>query len=399
MNRARAACALALSTFILLTIVVQPVAANTRLDTLYAYLAERYNPDDEGGYSYPGTVYSSTEPTYSAAYALDEMGYLDSRPPFIDLVSMKNFTQKMQWEGGGVEKYGGFSDHLAGPVTMASSFAAIRLWEVLSQHNDILKMDQVKINETALLVYVNETHSSSGGFGSKVGDPPDVLSTYRALFLLYFASNALAGLQPEENISRWLPNPDNTTAWILSCQEGNAFKLSPDSLVPGITATAAAIMALDLLDQLSSRPDLQGMKDWILARQLEEPLSGQFVGGFAEGINTNDTNLVSTYYAIRALDSLVAVDELNTTAAVGFILSCQANDGSWGFTPGLPAGAIASIQYAIESLGLLGQDPKTALLTEDPNNPTPILLDWRLVFVVGFIAIALVLAVVSVRRS
>ncbi len=64
-----------------------PTAANpaTRFESLNTYLTDRYDTA-EGGYNLDGEGISRIEATYSAALLWDAIGYLDARPPTVDLV-------------------------------------------------------------------------------------------------------------------------------------------------------------------------------------------------------------------------------------------------------------------------------------------------------------------------
>ncbi len=401
MNGVKVACAILALSLILITVSVQPVVASpgSRLDSLTAFLNSRYNKDSSYGYSYTDAIVSRIEPTYSAVYTLDILGQLSIRPPIIDIVATKNFTQKLQWDAIAETdtKYGGFPSFTAGTPTISTTYYAMRTWQVLSKHTDIPNIEKIQINATALLIYVNRTHTSSGGFAQQPGKPADMLSTYMALWLLKYGIQLLPQDSEWKNMTRWLPSPSNTTAWILSCRQDDAFMLTPTSKVAGVTPTSAALMALDLLGNLNGVSDLQSIRDWIVARQVVTPISDEFVGGFTEGVMTNDTNIGSTYFALLGLETLDALSHVNSSIAIRFILDCQAADGSWSHVPGMDKGSITNIGSAIASLALLSSNVNALLSEADPNNPAGPLTDWRLMFLIGVGVMSLVVAVVSVK--
>lgn len=381
---------------VILPFLVQPASANpaTRKESLISYIGGRYDAV-EGGYSVAGETTSRIESTEAAALILDSLGYLSSRPPMIDLVKMKNFTQKVQWKTGAetYSRYGGFSSYIAGPVGIATTWTALQLWNLFGEFTDIPHMGSINFNVTAALIYFNKTQTTSGGFGNASGTAPDILSTYFALDSL----NMLLQLKPEETRDKWLRNETKTVEWILSCRVGNSFKLSPNSSVAGVTPTAAAVLALDSLSQLSSLTSSGDVAQWILSRQVNSSLQGMALGGFEEGPGTNDTNLVTTFYAVKGLQTLNALSQCNLQSAAEFIIQCQAADGSWGNVPGLPLGALPIAGAAVDLLQILGF---TSLLDqEDPNSLTPSLLDWRLVLVLSIIVVAAVVACVALRMD
>ncbi|MEM2143320.1 MAG: prenyltransferase/squalene oxidase repeat-containing protein [Candidatus Thorarchaeota archaeon] len=405
MKATKALCVVLLTLVLSAIITAQPVAASpsTRLDSVYSFLSSKYNKDGSGGYARESLA-SRAPSTYSAIYSLDKLGYLDSRPPIIDLVKVMNFTRWLQWKSGGEshERYGGFSEFVAGPVSIATSFAAVSTVQLLKRHSDVPNMQSISVNYTSLLVFVNKTRVSAGGFGSAPGRSADMLSTYMAISLIKTAVEELSSSAPSENLTKWLPNRDNLTQWILSCRVNstsyNGFKLSPASKTPGITPTASALMALSLLGQLDSVADLTGIGHWIIDRQANDTLPN-LRGGFMESVATNDTNLISTYYALKALSLIPGIVGLDSDASLDFVLRCQAADGSWSFTPGMTKGDIDYIYMAVESILLLNRDPRTALLVEDPNSLAPPLVDWRIVFVIGFLVVGAAVGIVSVRRD
>ncbi len=379
---------------IILPFLVQPASANpaTRKESLISFVAGRYDAV-QGGYSITKENTSRIEATGAAALILNSLGYLSSRPPMIDLVKMKNFTQKIQWKSGGdsYNRYGGFSTYIAGPVTIQSTWTALELWSLLSKITDIPNLDTIKFNVTAALIYVNKTQTSSGGFGTASGSAPDIVSTYFALQSL----NTLLQLKPDENRSRWLRNETKTLDWILSCRVGNSFKLSPNSSITGVTPTVAAILALDALNQLPSLAGSGDIAHWILSRQISGSVQGITISGFEEGPGTNDTNLASTFYAIEGLQALNALAQADEQSAAQFIAQCQAADGSWGNVPGLAVGTLPNAGLAVQALGILGY---TSLLDqEDPNHVVPPLLDWRAMLILGIVVAAAIVACVALR--
>ncbi len=381
-----------------------PVAANpdSRWDTLTAYMTDNHDSAVEGGYTEPGAEASRLYPTLGAATVYNEMDQLALRPPVIDLVKMKNFTRKLQWRSGGedYDRYGGFSLFIAGPVSIENSYNAVKLWELLTNpsFDDIPGINDLEVvNTTSGLLYLNKTQSVDGGFGINENEAPNIVSTFHALYVLDY-------LLEESGVAKetWLWNETATIEWILSCREGDAFKLSPTSSIASVSATAAGLMALDVLGQLTLIPseERQNILNWVGDLQDDDASEG-IVGGFAESLLTNDTNLLSTYHALEIYTLLGGLSNIDSTSAARFIMDCQATDGSWGTVPGLEAGTLFNAGLVFEALRMLDISGTyiDMIYEEDPNNPAAALIDWRLLFVAVFILAALVIALIALRMD
>ena len=398
MKKVQIACTAVILALVAVTFMSIPVsAAPTRWDSLNAFMEESYDTV-EGGYTVPDSEASRLLPTFGAMTIFSEREQLSFRPPVTDLISVRNLTRKFQWKSGGedFERYGGFSSFIAGPVSMENSYYGIQLWETLNGNDDIPGFSDVEpINATAALIFINKTQTQSGGFGNYEGEAPNLVSTFYALYIMD-AMTVMSG----ESWSTWLLNETATIEFILSCRHNNGFKLSPTSNIVSLTATAAGIMALDIMSETSQIPtdEQQDMRDWILSLQDTDESDG-IVGGFQESDMTNDTNLMSTFHALEALTILGGIPSLNASSASSFIANCQAGNGGWGTVPGLEAGTLFNAGIALKALRML--DPSgtyLSLINEiDPNNPDTVLIDWRLLFVVVFIIAALVIALIALR--
>jgi hypothetical protein len=385
---------------VLVAASAQPVAAASRADTLNSYITSRYDIQ-RGGYSPPSDSVVRVDATYGAILALDELGSLSNRPPPINLTKALEVLILRQWLTNSPddeldqERYGGFSEYLVGPVTIEMTFMGMLLRQQLKAQSDYPGINVKDINKTAVLVYLNKTQSTSGGFSSTPGLNPDILSTYQALAIFKMLNEDDASL----NAWSWLANETATVAWINSCREGVAFKLSPESDIASLTATAAGIMALSIFQGVLTIPGLQATNDWILGRQMSNADRHDFIGGFEEANSTEDANFVTTYYAIKVLELTGAISAVNESAVTSFILNCQAADGSWSYIPGMAAGTLVYAGQACELLNILGNAGVTLASSEDPNTPSGIYLDWRFLIVGSILLVALVLAIVSVRMD
>jgi prenyltransferase beta subunit len=392
---------------IAMPLVINTASANpgSRWDSLKTYMDNHYDDpvakNGEGGFTTTGSTVSYLYPTVGAVMVYQEKDMLSIRPPVFDLVKAKNFTQKLQWKSGGesYDRWGAFSLYIAGPVSIRNTYWATIMWETLDQQTNIPGMEDVKsINATSALIYVNKTQTESGGFGATGGAAPDLLSTFYALHVL----NVMTDMA-QVPLDNWLWNMTTTVNWILSCRDGDAFKLSPASDIPSVSATAAALLALNEIQKLSviTPTDQQAIENWVLVRQVLTTTSDEYIGGFTESVLTNDTNLETTYFALQLLNLVGGIDSVNANAAANFILDCQAADGAWGIVPGTDTGSLFYAGLALQSLKVL--DPAGSYINllnqEDPNNPSPPLVDWRLLFIVIFIVAAFVIAILALRRD
>ncbi|MHA1637063.1 MAG: prenyltransferase/squalene oxidase repeat-containing protein [Candidatus Thorarchaeota archaeon] len=406
MKKAQIVGLMIILTLTLMAFNVDTVTANpgTRRDSLDIYMEDHFD-SIEGGYTIPDAGSSRLYPTYAATVILDDQGKLDERPPTVDILRLKNFTRKLQWKSGGddYDRWGAFSIYIAGPVSVQNTYLGIQMWEILNAQTEIPGVEDVKLNLTSSLVYINKTQSVDGGFGIHEDQAPDMMSTFYALYVLTSVIDLLQeqSVEAEQVLDDWFWSRTATIDWILSCREGDAFKLNPNSDRTSLSATAAALLALNEINALTSITDLQAIQNWIVDRQITSSEDGQFIGGFEEGFSTEDTNLVSTYHAIQALDAIEGINSINKTAAARFIVDCQAADGSWGTVPGLATGQMYYAGIAVISLRLLDEAGTfiDLLLEEDPNNPSPFFIDWRVLFVVSFIVVAALIAVIALRMD
>jgi len=356
----------------------------------------------EGGYTIPDSETSRLYPTMGAVMVYEAMDMLGNRPPVTDLVKIMNFTRKLQWKSGGeeYERWGGFSLYIAGPVSIENSYWAIQMWNLMKEQSDIPGMAAIEsINATSALIFVNKTQTTRGGFGSASGTPPDLISTYHALWVMNEMLAITGG-----SVSDWLWNATTTLEWILNCSTGEAFKLTPESGVPSLTATAAGLLALDELNQLSAleATEQQAMRNWVIQRQVTQSTAGEFLGGFTESVLTNDTNLHSTYYALEVFSLLGGFDSIDSDLIADFVIDCQSQDGGWANEPGVEVGTLFDAGLALKILSIL--DPvnhtyRNMIYQADPYNPAPPLVDWRILFIAVLIIAAMVVALVALRMD
>jgi len=385
---------------VLVAASAQPVVAASRSDSLSSYISGRYDVE-RGGYSPPSDDVVRVDATYGAILAQSELGTLDIRPPPINLTKALDALIARQWSSNDLdvdldlERYGGFSEYLLGPVTMGMTYMGVILLDMLKAQADYPGIANSDINKSALLVFINRTQTESGGFSSIPGNDPDIVSTYEALHIIDFLSTYDTSL----NAWGFLANESLTLQWINDCRIDDGFKFSPDSDTIGVTPTATGIMALDLLPSVGVVPGIQDASNWILARQILNAYDSDFSGGFEEGFQTGDPNFKSTYYALKLLDYSVSLVSVNESMVMDFILNCQSEDGSWGYFPGASLGNLVYAGQACELLNLFGNAASILANSVNPYLDSGIIIDWRYLVIVGIVLAALVLAIVSIRRD
>ena len=403
MNKTKVVAFTLAFTFILLAFTAQPAAAASRFDALRSYMNERYD-SVIGGYSIPGEGVVRIDPTYGAISVMNEVKTIENRPPPIPITTTLDMISDHQLLTGQPDeepRYGGISDYLLGPVTIGGNYRALIMWQILKSQGGIPDIEDYAINATANLVWINKTQTESGGFvvsrdALDEGADPELLSTAYALMSI----RILDDLYGDENAWNWLRNETATVAWIESCKDGNAYKLSPDSQLPSVTATAAAVMAYHALDPITAIPDVANIITWLVNRQVLDEVEPELIGGFEEGNGTETSNLLSTYYAISALGILNTLSSINATAAETFVLNCQTPQGSFANLPGYDTGELLYSGYACEILSKVDANgAMSSLSSVDPFSPGVTGFEWRTYVILGIIALVIVLAILGVRAD
>jgi prenyltransferase beta subunit len=147
------------------------------------------------------------------------------------------------------------------------------------------------------------------------------------------------------DIANALTNISNESAlidWILDCQNSTGgFGIRANDTSPSLMTTYYAVSALDRLGELDSL-DEAAIRDYVLNHQLPD-------GGFATV--GSDPDLASTYWA---LETLLLVSNLssvtNTTGISQWIIGLQQTDGGFSRLPGESSSYLASSFYAVSIL-------------------------------------------------
>lgn len=386
---------------VLLTATAQPVVAASRYDTLSSYMADNYDAI-RGGYLLPFDGVTRIDPTYGALSIMDEIGALAQRPPQISITMAMEFSENHQWLTGDENdesSFGGFSNYLLAVVTNDVNYHGLLLWQILksSALGDIPGVDDYEINVTANAFWINKTVSEAGGYSDFKESNENMMSTYYALA----SYRILQNMYPLENVWTTYVNETAVLTWIESCRDGDSYKLSPESSRTSVSATAAAVLAYEAIDPASTIPGVASVQSWLVDRQVSDYQEPEYIGGFEEGNATDEPNIVSTYFALSALNSMTALSNVNATSVVSFILNCQATDGSWGNSPGFAEGSLLFSAYVCQMLNMLDTDSALGTLSSsiDPSTEGSIPIDWRIVVVVGVVLVAALIALYSLRMD
>ncbi|MHA2406386.1 MAG: prenyltransferase/squalene oxidase repeat-containing protein, partial [Candidatus Hermodarchaeia archaeon] len=127
-----------------------------------------------------------------------------------------------------------------------------------------------------------------------------------------------------------------------------------------VSATAFAIQILDIYNEISQMNTSLAI-GWLNSSQmLTDPTSASY-GGFANGQNSTNADLQTTYLALRSLEILGSLSIIDQTAAVDYILSHYRDNtnypqyfGGFSNTPDNPVATHFATYYSVAGLHILG---------------------------------------------
>ncbi|MHA2060061.1 MAG: prenyltransferase/squalene oxidase repeat-containing protein, partial [Candidatus Ranarchaeia archaeon] len=163
-----------------------------------------------------------------------------------------------------------------------------------------------------------------------------------------------------------IPNEPLLLDWILDCQNSTGgFGIRANDTTPSLMTTYYAVTALDRLGELDLI-DTTAIRDYVLTHQLVE-------GGFASV--GSDPDLTSTYWALETLQIVSDLSSVtNTTGISQWVLGLQQTDGGFSRLPGESTSYLASTYYAVSilytldlSLGLTALVPWDAFILSVPE--------------------------------
>jgi prenyltransferase beta subunit len=228
---------------------------------------------------------------------------------------------------------------------------------------DLLLPDRFLIeNMTAWVgsLFVNDTDTNPnfGGF-LPFSSYPNATLTASA-----FAVSALVRLNRTESIDSTI-----LVNFTIDLQRTNA-TLYPDTVggfieniqinTTTVSATYAATQILDIYDAIPQINTTLAV-NWLNSSQLLSNPTSPSYGGFANGRNSVNADLQTTYMALRSLEILGALATIDQSAAIDYILQHYREDtnypqyyGGFSNTPDNPVATHFATYYAVAGLQILG---------------------------------------------
>jgi len=170
-----------------------------------------------------------------------------------------------------------------------------------------------RIDKNVHVSWLKSLQNPDGGFGHQPGQPSDVANTY-------FAVRTLGELGVLDQVDR-----NKVVQFVLACEDPNGgFRRAPNQDLNQPLYPQFAYNAIFLLRKLSDldKIDLQEHITWL--KSLWRP-----DGGFWAGTRSEQSQMVYTYFASKALMQLRALDEINLSRLVKFILSLEDTKGGF----------------------------------------------------------------------
>lgn len=381
---------------LLLCIMVSPLTvmgAPTRQDVIITFSVGCIN-DSGGAVLHPGATTPTVSNTFAIANVLnitDAWFIADALLP--DRILKENMTawiEELQVTSPvNSPDYGGFlASANSENSTLSASYFAIQALDRLNETDSI--NSAILFDFIVRLQRTNATlyPDTVGGFSDKNGTIVTVAATYFAIQILEIFGEL---------------NQINTTlaiAWINSSQSlqdvaspsYGGFVNGRNSSTADLQTTFMALKSLEILDALDTI-NQTAVIDYILPHYRENANYPQYYGGFGLTPDTQAATHWATYYAVAALHILGAENQLSTDSIAAWILSTQTTDG--GFADETDAvGFAPQTNLAVSTLVLL--DQLQLLLV--PIGIDLFVFPWWIVGIVAIIAI-IVVFVIFARRA
>lgn len=285
--------------------------------------------------------------------------------------------------------YGGFLPYLDAPnATLTASGFAVQSLALLNQTDTI---------DSSILIdfVVNLQHTNATLFPETVGAFTDTINRSATVSATYFAIQIL---DEYDAISQM--NTSLAINWLNSSQilsdpaviSYGGFANGRNTTNADLQTTYMALRSLEILGALSII-DQTAAIDYILPHNREDPNYPQFYGGFANTPDSPVATHFATFYAVASLQILEAGNQLSSDDITNWILSTQALDGGFADVSGA-TGFAPQTNLAISTLALL--DQLGSLLV--PVGPDLYVFPWWIV-AVAVVVILIVLCIIIARRS
>ncbi len=151
-----------------------------------------------------------------------------------------------------------------------------------------------------------------------------------------------------------LVNATVVVDFIKSCERSNGgFSSDPDNPYPELTCTFFALLALQALKRVDL-VNTTATSNYLAQKQHLDPTRPLFFGGFSN-LSTSKPNALQTWQSLQALYWLGEINQINVTAATGWILGTQRNDSLFAMKRDSTAtyDVIEATGYQLASLDLL----------------------------------------------
>ncbi|MHA1271159.1 MAG: prenyltransferase/squalene oxidase repeat-containing protein [Candidatus Helarchaeota archaeon] len=241
---------------------------------------------------------------------------------------------------------GGFTEYPNNnPPDIQSTYQSLY---ILSTYGLLFRYDKITIAR-----WINETQNSDGGFPYIENESSSMEATFYAVMTL-----KLLGYMPHNNVTNWI-----NQCWNDNFGFGN---------IPNSTSTIlSSYYALSILSFLGINLSQYNTSQWLLTLQNNQ--SELNYGAFSsDGINYN---LLTTYFALEALNLTGNLNDINKTAAIEWISACQNIDPYKSQTYGSFSSDSSSLDYSIMNCYAA---LKSLTLLNSSINLSQYIIDWIL---------------------
>ncbi len=370
------------------------MAAPTRQDAIVIFSVSCL--DHSGGaVQHPGATVPTMSNTFAIANILDTLdAWIGADLLLPDRLLIENMTA---WVGSLFinetdtdPNYGGFLPYSSYPnATLTASAFAVQALERLNRTQSI--DSTILVNFTIDLQRTNATlyPDTVGGFTENIQiNTATVSATFAAIQILEIY-NAISQMNTSLAVS-WL-NSSQLLSNPASPSYGG-FANGRNSTNADLQTTYMALQSLEILGALSTINQTAAI-EYILLHYREDTNYPQFFGGFSNTPDNPVATHLATFYAVAGLQILDASSQITAEDVTGWVLSTQTLDGGFADIAGA-SGFASQSNFAVSTLALL--DQLDTLLV--PIGPDLFIFPWWIV-AIAVVVIILVLCIIIARRA
>ncbi|TFF86819.1 MAG: ATP-binding cassette domain-containing protein [Promethearchaeota archaeon] len=272
-----------------------------------------YNGD--GGFGHNESIYTEHSNYRYAYYAVHSLSLLNSS------LSTGNLTQLDEWFESNKAENGFF-----GLKSIIANYWGINSANIAKNKGIIVDLNYENITN-----YIKDCQNDDGGFGTRLNDPSDILSTYCAINILNLLNDEPKNKTQAINWIKSLQNPDGGFKTYIDLSYlyqfyGSLFELFlNDEFNTSKSSMPATYFAVNSLHSLGTTPEnLINLTLWVQSMQNSD-------GGFAFNLGLK-SDLVSTYYAIKTFEYLPNSLDARMSA-IEFLRGCQGSNGAYSIYP------------------------------------------------------------------